>query len=91
VLVVNNKNYFTINAGDYNTLTIQRNLNLPQGKYGYFLKWIYYSGIKIFNSLPTEIKDLSDNPEKFKIALKHFLYSHSYYTLDGCVIDINTL
>ena len=39
-------------------------------------------GNQHFNSLPTEIKDFSDIPKIFKIALKHFLYSHSFYTLD---------
>jgi len=40
--------------------------------------------IRIFNSLPTDIKNLPDNSKKFKIALKNFLYSHSFYTLDEC-------
>jgi hypothetical protein len=35
-----------------------------------------------FHSLPTEIKDLSDNPKICKTALKHFLYSQSFYGLD---------
>jgi hypothetical protein len=35
-------------------------------------------------SLPTEIKDLSDNPKKLKIALKPFLYSHSFSNLGEC-------
>jgi hypothetical protein len=39
-------------------------------------------GIKIFNILLTEMKDLSDDNRKFKIALKHVLYLPSFYTLD---------
>ena len=30
---------------------------------------VYYSGIKIFNHLPTTIKNLSNNKKKFQIAL----------------------
>lgn len=45
-------------------------------------KGAYHSEINIFNSLPTEIKDFSDNTKKFKTTLKHFLYSHAFYTLD---------
>jgi hypothetical protein len=33
-------------------------------------------------SLPTDIKAISDSPVKFKTALKHFLYSHSFYILE---------
>jgi hypothetical protein len=33
----------------------------------------YYMGIKIFNSLPPYIKDLSHNIKQFKLDLKNFL------------------
>jgi hypothetical protein len=33
-----------------------------------------YSGIKIYNHLPTAIKDLSDDKNKFKLALKDTSY-----------------
>jgi len=35
-----------------------------------YQKGVYYSGIKIYNHLPTAIKDLSDEKNKFKLALK---------------------
>jgi len=54
-----------------------------------FISWIityqkgaYYYGIKVFNSLPSQIKDLSANKNQFRCALESFLYSHSFYTLD---------
>ena len=39
-------------------------------------------GIKIFNGLPKAIKDISKTPNKFKIGLKHFLHTHSFYSLE---------
>ena len=47
-------------------IKIWNNLHLLQGKLAIFKKkkGAYHSGIKIFNSLPTEIKDLSDNSKK---------------------------
>jgi hypothetical protein len=39
-------------------------------------------GIKVYNSLPPEIKDLSHNIKKFKSPLKRFLHQYSFYTLD---------
>ena len=41
-----------------------------------------YSGIKIFNKLPLEIKKVACNQKKFKIALKKFLHTHSFYTIE---------
>jgi len=42
----------------------------------------YYSGIKVFNNLPSEIKNVAGNQKKFKIVLKIFLYTFSFYTLE---------
>jgi hypothetical protein len=42
------------------------NLYLPQANLTTFQKGAYYSGVKIFNNLPTETKEISDNPNKFK-------------------------
>jgi hypothetical protein len=59
-----------------------KNLHLPQVNLTMYQKGVYYSGIGVFNGLPTDIKDISDSPVKFKTALKHFLYLHSFYTLE---------
>jgi len=47
-----------------------------------YQKGVYYSGITIFNSLPKAIKGISREPKKFKIASKHYLLTHSFYSLD---------
>jgi hypothetical protein len=47
-----------------------------------YQKGVYYSDIRVFNGLPTGIKDISDSPVKFKTALKRFLYLHSFYTVE---------
>jgi len=39
-------------------------------------------GIKIFNSLPQSIKDVSNNARKFEICLKRFLHTHSFYSIE---------
>ena len=45
-------------------------------------KGVHYSGTKIFNSLPRAIEDISSKPKKFKVPLKHYLLTHSFYSLD---------
>ena len=62
---------FLTNNENHNLDTRQRNnLYLPQANLTMYQKGAYYLGIKIFNNLPLEIKNVAGNPKKFKIALK---------------------
>jgi hypothetical protein len=45
-------------------------------------KDVYYSGIKIYNCLPQDIKNWSGDVNKFKQALIKFLLAGSFYFLD---------
>jgi hypothetical protein len=59
------------NIDNRNVDTRQRNnLYLHQATLTIYQKGGHYSGIKIFNNLPLEIKNVADNPKKFKTALK---------------------
>ena len=57
------------------------NLYLPISNLAVYQKGTYYTGIRVFNSLPSQIKELYHNRNQFKRALKIFLYFHSFYTL----------
>jgi hypothetical protein len=83
MFVVQDKNFFLTNNENHNLGTRQRNnLYLPQANLTMYHKGAYYLGITIFNNLPLEIKNVAGNPKKFKIALKNFLYSYSFYTME---------
>ena len=83
VFVVNNRNYFTPNSAIYDSNTRHKNdLHLPQVTLTMYQRGVYYSGIKVFNSNPRVLKDISNKPDKFKIALRKFLLTHSFYSLD---------
>ena len=83
MFVVQNKNFFIINNANHNIDTRQRNnLYLPQANLTIYQKGAYYSGIKIFNNLPLEIKIVADDQKKFKCALKKFLYTYTFYTME---------
>ena len=72
-----------MNTENYNLDTRQKNnLHLPQANLTIYQKGAYYSGIKMFNNLPLEIKNVADNQKKIKTALKKFLYTYSFYTLE---------
>jgi len=47
-----------------------------------FLKGPYYMGVKLFNGLPPQIKDLTNNVKQFESALLGFLHQHTFYTID---------
>jgi hypothetical protein len=43
------------------------NLYIPQANLAIYQKGAYYLGLKIFNNLPLEIKNVAGNPKKNKI------------------------
>jgi len=55
------------------------NLHPPIANLTKFQKGVYYSGIKIFNNLPHDIKDLANEITLFRNALKRFLLINSFY------------
>ena len=61
---------------------LNNNLHVPPANLTVYQRGVYYSGIKIFNHLPTTIKNLSDNKKKFQIALRKFLLYISFYSLE---------
>jgi hypothetical protein len=55
-----------------------------------FQKGVWYSGTKIYNHLPPALKQLSYNISKFKTALKIFLLTNSFYTLEAGNKDLGS-
>jgi hypothetical protein len=81
--VVNNRDLFTINSENQSAQTRQsNNLYLPLANLTIYQQGVHYSGVKIFNNLPLEIKNIIGNPKKFKQDLRKFLNTHSIYTLE---------
>jgi hypothetical protein len=76
---VNNKNEFRIISDVHHINTRQKNnFSQPSSTLSLYQKGVYSTGIKIFNHLPPRIRNLSDNPKQFKLALRKYLYGHSY-------------
>ena len=68
MFVVQNKNLFSRNIENHNIDTRQRNnLYLPQENLTIYQKGSYFSGIKIFNNLPLEIKNVVGNLKCLKL------------------------
>jgi hypothetical protein len=50
------------------------NLHLPASKLTLYQKGTYYMTIKIYDSLPTQIKETAYDPKQLRKNLKSFLY-----------------
>jgi hypothetical protein len=62
-------------------------LHKPAANFSCFQKNAYSTGIKIFNKLPLNIKSLMKEKARFKIALKRYLLTHSYYSVDEYLLS----
>jgi hypothetical protein len=58
------------------------NLFVPTTHLSLYQKGSYCMSIKLFNSLPLNLKQLYKEVKWFKLKLKEFLNCHSCYTLD---------
>jgi hypothetical protein len=61
-----------------------------------YQKGAYFSGIKVYNCLPTRIKQISGDVNKFELALKKFLSAGSFCSMEefsewSTLSDLNAL
>ena len=66
---------------NYNT-RLKKNLHQPVTNLTQYQNGVLCKGTKMYNSLPTYIKEASTNTKKFAKVLKMFLYEKAFYTLD---------
>jgi hypothetical protein len=57
-------------------------LKRPIANLSCFQKSAFCTGIKIFNSLPSSLTSGVNKKSQFKVALKRYLNTHSFYTVD---------
>ena len=83
MFIVKTKHQFIVNSEIHNINTRQHwNFHQPAPNLTGFKQGIHYSGVKIYNNLPLDIKQLSDNPRLFEQKLKKFLHFYSFYSLE---------
>ena len=83
MFVVKNKDLFKTNSDVHSfNRRPHYDLHIPAANLTVFRNRVWYSGIKIYNHLPPTIKQLSYDISKLKAALKRFLYTNSFYTLE---------
>lgn len=83
LFVINNKNQFAVKSQIHSMKTRNKSdFHQPLSLLTSHQKGTYNSGIKVFSCLPDHIKNLSHKTKQFKSGLKHFLYLHSFYSLE---------
>jgi len=88
VFVIKYRDFFQSNSEIHNLNTrFNHNLHLPSTNLTLVQKGVLYSGSKIYNHLPSNIKALSNDAKHFKHTLKNYLIEHSFYSLDEFYIS----
>jgi hypothetical protein len=83
LFVATNKKLFLLNSQIYDINTHHNNnLHLPLTGLTLIQKGVAYSGCKIYNHLPPQIKNISINVALFKSKLKKFLLRYVFYSVD---------
>jgi hypothetical protein len=83
LFVIHNLETFITNQELHNLNTRHKSdFHLPQASLTCYQKGVYFSGIKLYNSLPSNIKCASGNINKFKKLLKNFLTTNSFYSVE---------
>jgi hypothetical protein len=84
MFITKNKSQFTVNSAIHNIHTRQhKDLHKPTLNLTGYQQGIYFSGKRVYNKLPSDIRQLSDDHKNFELQLKNFLYLHSFYSLKG--------
>jgi hypothetical protein len=77
--VVDSMEKFQTNSDiDNINIRYRYNLHVPNSNLSKYQKGVNYSGIKLFNNLPPNVKNLSHNIKMFKRALKEYLLPPYY-------------
>jgi len=82
--MVNNKHLFTKNTEIHNHNTrYANNFHLTITNLTKYQKGAHFTGIKIFNHLPTHIKCVANEIQVLILAIKKCLFSNTFYFIEG--------
>jgi hypothetical protein len=83
IFIINNQEHFQANSAVHSVNTRNKHhLHRPVANLTCFQKSAYYSGIKIFNNPPASLRNVMKEKVKFKVVLKQYLNTHSFYSID---------
>jgi hypothetical protein len=81
--VVNNQERFQTNSAMHSVNTRNMDhLHRPTAYFSCFQKSAHCAGIKIFNRLPSNLRSLMNKKAQFEVALKRYLNTHCFYSVE---------
>jgi hypothetical protein len=81
--VVNNFDKFQTNNSVHGVNTRNNeHLHRPITHLSSYQRGVYYSGVKLFNSLPINITTVKNVKNQFRAALRSYLLNHSFYSVN---------
>jgi hypothetical protein len=84
--VVNNQAKFITNNSVHDKGTRMNDLfHLPSTHLTAYRRGVYYSGIRLFNMLPTYILSKKNDKRQFKSALRKYLITNAFYSINEFV------
>jgi hypothetical protein len=87
--IINSQEHFQTNSAVHSVNTGNKHhLHRPIANLSCFQK-IAYSGIKIFSNLPSSLKSLTNEKAQFKVVLKRYSNTHSFYFVDEFLLSKN--
>jgi IS1 family transposase len=82
IFFVNNQENFQTNSSVHRINTSNKHhLHRPVASLSCFQKSPFFSGIRIFNSLPCSLTNLKNEKAPFKVSLRSSLNGHSFYSV----------
>ena len=81
-MVKNRDLYATNQEIDVVNTRFNMNLHLSMANLTAFQKGSYFFGIELFNHLPANVKNLSNEIKLFKHSLKRFILLHLFYSIE---------
>jgi IS1 family transposase len=86
--IINNQEHFQTNSAVHSVNTRNKHhLHRSAANLTCFHKSTYNSDIKIFNNLRSSFKSLMNEKAKFKVALKRYLNTHTFYSVDEFLLS----
>jgi hypothetical protein len=81
--IVNNQENFQTNSSIHNINTRNKHhLHRPNANLSCFQKSTLYDGIRTYSDLLHSLTSLKNEKAEFKVALKRYLNTHSFYSVD---------
>jgi hypothetical protein len=76
--------HFQTNSSIHSTDTSNKHhLHRPNANLSCFQESTFYAGIRIFSRLPLSLISLKNEKTEFKVALRKYLNTRSFYSVDA--------